>query len=133
MPGLATSLKRIDHGETARGWVQITVAAREKDNGAIVDFERETMDNEKAWIAFIVEGNVIEKVACSKEIPLDLWYHLQDNPPTRGDSTYIAAFVFDDGPPTGKLENTMPGSDLEYFSFEKARLLGKEIVVGRYW
>lgn len=98
----------------------------------------ETMDNEKAYAVFIIVKDSqpqhwLGLIEFGRWFPSETAEHLRDNPPVAGDGTHIAAFVWDDGPPTGKLENTMPGSSFEHFSFAKVRLLGKEIVVGRYW
>ena len=91
------------------------------------------MDDEKAWIIFQIDDGILVELRCSPSVSTDLWYYLQDSPPARDDGTHIAAFVWDGGPPAGGLTNSMLGSTFTRFSFAKVRLLGVELVVGRYW
>lgn len=97
----------------------------------------ETMDNEKAYAVFVILKDYtphgLKLVDHSDNFPNETARLLRHAEPYAGDGLHITSFVFDDGPSTGKLTNTMPGSDFEHFSFAKVRLLGKGLVVGRYW
>lgn len=90
-----------------------------------------TMKDTRARAVFEAAVTRIEIVSWNG-LSQELVGHLKRNGILKDGDTHIAQFLRGDGPASGELTNTMPGSEFTKFEFKKAELLGVTVVVGRY-
>lgn len=90
------------------------------------------MDTQRAYTVFVVQDGELVMAQHGRGFPDSLATYLWFNSPTVDGDTHIAQFLRGNGPASGELTNTMPGSEFTKFEFEKATLLGVTVIVGRY-
>ena len=91
----------------------------------------------KAYAVFVLNTAKWLHIAGSRDLgpKLEKWLGL--HPIFIGGDTHLARFFRGDGPASGKLESSMPGSTFEHFQFERHTFGGGDdaitAVVGWYW
>lgn len=87
--------------------------------------------------AVFIPGLIFFETVSSGGLSWELGNHLKYNAPRLNGDTHLARFFRGDGPASGKLENSMPGSTFTNFEFSRHTFDNGDdsvtVIVGWYW